>query len=57
LLRDSDFTRAVNTIAEQCSVNVDVAKLKCQGNDPSTAVIGYLPAARVKMAVINWAAV
>ena len=31
LLRDSDFTRAVKTIAEQCSVNVDIAKLKCQG--------------------------
>jgi hypothetical protein len=29
LLRDPDFTRAVKTIAEQCSVNVD--KLKCQG--------------------------
>jgi hypothetical protein len=29
LLRDPDFTRAVNTIAVQCSVNVD--KLKCQG--------------------------
>ena len=27
LLRDPDFTRAVKTIAEQCSV--DVAKLKC----------------------------
>jgi hypothetical protein len=31
LLRDADFTRAVKTIAEQCSVNVDIAKLKCQG--------------------------
>jgi hypothetical protein len=31
LLRDPDFTRAVRTIAEQCSVNVDIAKLKCQG--------------------------
>jgi hypothetical protein len=31
LLRDSDFTRAVKTIAEQCSVNVDIAKLNCQG--------------------------
>jgi hypothetical protein len=30
-LRDPDFTRAVKTIAEQCSVNVDIAKLKCQG--------------------------
>jgi hypothetical protein len=31
LLRDPDFTRAVKTIPEQCSVNVDIAKLKCQG--------------------------
>jgi hypothetical protein len=31
LLRDPDFTRAVKTIAEQCSVNVDIAKLKSQG--------------------------
>jgi hypothetical protein len=31
LLRDPDFTRAVKTIAGQCSVNVDIAKLKCQG--------------------------
>jgi hypothetical protein len=31
LLRDPDFTRAVKMIAEQCSVNVDLAKLKCQG--------------------------
>ena len=31
LLRDPDFTRAVKTIAEQCSVNVDIARLKCQG--------------------------
>jgi hypothetical protein len=31
LLRDPDFTRAVKTIAEQCSVNVDIAKLRCQG--------------------------
>jgi hypothetical protein len=31
LLRDTDFTRAVKTIAEQCSVNVDIATLKCQG--------------------------
>jgi hypothetical protein len=31
LLRDPDFTRAVKTIAEQCSVNVDLARLKCQG--------------------------
>jgi len=31
LLRDADFTRAVKTIAEQCSVNLDLAKLKCQG--------------------------
>ena len=31
LMRDPDFTRAVKTIAELCSVNVDLAKLKCQG--------------------------
>jgi hypothetical protein len=31
LLRDPDFTRAVKTIAEECSVNVDIAKLKCKG--------------------------
>ena len=31
LLRDPDFSRAVKTIAEQCSVNVELAKLKCQG--------------------------
>ena len=31
LLGDPDFTRAVKTIAEQCSVNVDIAKLKWQG--------------------------
>ena len=31
LMRDPDFTRAVKTIAEQCSVNVDIAKLTCQG--------------------------
>jgi hypothetical protein len=31
LLRDPDFTRAVKTIAEQCKVNVDLAKLSCQG--------------------------
>ncbi|MGY3618291.1 hypothetical protein [Bradyrhizobium sp. USDA 10063] len=31
LLCDPNFTRAVKTIAEQCSVNVDLAKLKCQG--------------------------
>jgi hypothetical protein len=30
LLRDPDFTRAVKTIAEQCSINVDIARLKCQ---------------------------
>jgi hypothetical protein len=29
LMRDSDFTRAVKSIAQECSVNVDVAKLKC----------------------------
>jgi hypothetical protein len=31
LMRDTDFTRAVKSIAEQCSVNVDLARLKCQG--------------------------
>jgi hypothetical protein len=29
LLRDPDFTRAVKAIAEQCSVNIDLGKLKC----------------------------
>jgi hypothetical protein len=29
LVRDPDFTRAVKSIAEQCSVNVDIARLKC----------------------------
>jgi hypothetical protein len=29
LLRDPDFTRAVKSIAEQCRVNVDIARLKC----------------------------
>ncbi|WFU75542.1 hypothetical protein [Bradyrhizobium sp. CB2312] len=31
LLRDADFARAVKTIAEQCKVNVELAKLMCQG--------------------------
>jgi hypothetical protein len=31
LLRDPDFTRAVKTITEQCSVNVDIAKLNVPG--------------------------
>jgi hypothetical protein len=31
LLRDPDFTRAVKSIAEQCRVNVDLAKLSCRG--------------------------
>jgi hypothetical protein len=31
LVRDPDFTRAVKTIAEQCKVNVDLARLQCQG--------------------------
>ncbi len=31
LVRDPDFTRAVKTIAEQCSVSIELAKLKCQG--------------------------
>lgn len=30
LLRNSDFTRAVKSIAESCIVNVDIGKLKCQ---------------------------
>ena len=29
LMSDPDFTRAVKSIAEQCSVNVDIARLKC----------------------------
>ena len=29
LMSDRDFTRAVKSIAEQCSVNVDIARLKC----------------------------
>jgi hypothetical protein len=29
LMRDSDFTRAVKSIAQKCTVNVDLAKLKC----------------------------
>ena len=29
LLRDPDFTRAVKSIAEHCTVNVDIARLKC----------------------------
>ena len=29
LMRDPDFTRAVKSIAEQCSVKVDIARLKC----------------------------
>jgi len=29
LLRDPDFTRAVKSIAEQCTVNVDIVRLKC----------------------------
>lgn len=30
LLHDSNFTRAVKSIAESCTVNVDIAKLNCQ---------------------------
>jgi hypothetical protein len=30
LVRDSDFTRAVKTIAQLCAVNVDIGKLQCQ---------------------------
>ena len=29
LVSDPDFARAVKAIAEQCSVNVDIARLKC----------------------------
>ena len=29
LMSDPDFIRAVKSIAEACSVNVDIAKLKC----------------------------
>jgi len=29
LVRDPDFTRAVKSIAQECKVNVDVAKLTC----------------------------
>jgi hypothetical protein len=29
LMRDTDFTRAVQSIAQECRVNVDLAKLVC----------------------------
>jgi hypothetical protein len=29
LVRDPDFTRAVQSIAQECKVNVDLAKLIC----------------------------
>jgi hypothetical protein len=29
LIRDPDFMRAVKTIAQECKVNVDIAKLVC----------------------------
>ena len=29
LMRDPDFTRAVQSIAQKCKVNVDIAKLIC----------------------------
>jgi hypothetical protein len=29
LMRDPDFTRAVKSVAQECKVNVDVAKLTC----------------------------
>jgi hypothetical protein len=29
LMRDPDFTRAVKSIAQECKVNIDVAKLAC----------------------------
>ena len=35
LLRHPDFTRAVKAIAEQCSVNVDIAKLNVKEGDLS----------------------
>jgi len=28
-MRDPDFTRAVKSIAKDCKVNVDIAKLVC----------------------------
>jgi hypothetical protein len=30
LLNDSNFTRAVKSIAESCTVNVDIGRLNCQ---------------------------
>jgi len=29
LMHDPDFTRAVKSIAQECKVNVDIAKLSC----------------------------
>jgi hypothetical protein len=29
LMRDPDFTRAVQSIAQECRVNIDLAKLVC----------------------------
>jgi hypothetical protein len=29
LIRDPDFTRAVKTVAQECKVNVDIAKVVC----------------------------
>jgi hypothetical protein len=29
LVNDPDFTRAVKSIAQECKVNVDIAKLSC----------------------------
>lgn len=29
LIRDPDFTRAVKSVAEQCKVNVDIARVEC----------------------------
>ena len=43
LLRDPDFTRAVKTIAEQCSVNVDIAKLNVKERDLSKAIVWQPP--------------
>ncbi|HEY7298062.1 MAG TPA: hypothetical protein VH684_09015 [Xanthobacteraceae bacterium] len=29
LIRDSDFTRAVKSVVQECKVNIDIAKLMC----------------------------
>ena len=43
LLRHPDFTRAVKAIAEQCSVNVDIAKLNVKEGDLSKAIVWRPP--------------